>query len=158
MKGSSEVIMQLNEVLRGEVTAVNQYFLHASMCKNWGYARLYKKIYEESLEEMRHAQRLIDRILFLEGLPVLHQPLSVRVGQDLKDLLERDLQLEANALPPLTQGVTLCLEQGDTGTRELLEHLIVEGEEHLEWLESQLHLINTIGIEHYAAQQIQPEA
>jgi len=158
MKGSSEVIMQLNEVLRGEVTAVNQYFLHASMCKNWGYARLYKKIYEESLEEMRHAQRLIDRILFLEGLPVLHQPLSVRVGQDLKDLLERDLQLEANALPPLTQGVTLCLEQGDTGTRELLEHLIVEGEEHLEWLESQLHLINTIGLEHYAAQQIQPEA
>jgi bacterioferritin len=157
MKGSSEVITQLNEVLRGEVTAVNQYFLHALMCKNWGYLRLYKKIYAESLEEMRHAQRLMDRILFLEGMPVLNQPLHVHVGQDLKDLLARDLQLEASALPPLKQGVTLCLEQGDTGTRELLEHLIVEGEEHVEWLETQLHLITTIGLERYAAQQIQLE-
>jgi bacterioferritin len=158
MKGSSEVITQLNEILKGEVTAVNQYFLHASMCKNWGYLRLYKKIYEESLEEMRHAQRLIDRILFLEGLPVLAQPLSVQVGHDLKDMLERDLRLEASTLPPLKQGVTLCLEQGDPGTRELLEHLIVESEEHVEWLETQMYLINTIGLEHYAAQQMQPEA
>jgi bacterioferritin len=158
MKGSSEVITQLNEILKGEVTAVNQYFLHASMCKNWGYMRLYKKIYEESLEEMRHAQRLIDRILFLEGMPVLTQPLAVHVGQDLKDLLERDLRLEASALPPLKQGIALCLEQGDAGTRELLEHLIVEGEEHVEWLETQMHLISTIGLEHYAAQQMQPEA
>jgi len=157
MKGSSEVITQLNEVLRGEVTAVNQYFLHALMCKNWGYLRLYKKIYAESLEEMRHAQRLMDRILFLEGMPVLHQPLHVHVGQDLKDLLARDLQLEASALPPLKQGITLCLEQGATDTRELLEHLIVEGEEHVECLETQLHLITGIGLENYAAQQIQPE-
>jgi bacterioferritin len=158
MKGSPEVITQLNEVLKGEVTAVNQYFLHASMCKNWGYLRLYKKIYEESLEEMRHAQRLIDRILFLEGLPVLHQPLYVHVGQDLKEMMERDLQLEAGALPPLHRGITLCLEQGDTGTRELFEHLIVDGEEHVEWLETQLHLIRTVGLENYAAQQIQPES
>ena len=92
MKGSSEIITQLNTVLKGEVTAVNQYFLHASMCKKWGYLRLYKKIYDESLEEMRHAQRLIDRILFLEGLPVLNQPLYVHVGHDLTDMLERDLQ------------------------------------------------------------------
>jgi bacterioferritin len=158
MKGSSEVITQLNEILKGEVTAVNQYFLHASMCKNWGYLRLYKKIYAESLEEMRHAQRLIDRILFLEGLPVLTQPLYVHVGQDLRDMLQRDLQLESSTLPPLKQGVTLCLEQGDTGTRELLEHLIVESEEHIEWLETQLHLIDTVGLENYAAQQMQPEA
>ena len=158
MKGSSEVIAQLNEVLQGEVTAVNQYFLHASMCKNWGYLRLYQKIYAESLEEMRHAQQLIDRILFLEGMPVLTQPLSVHVGRDLKDLLERDLQLESSALPPLKEGVTLCLEQGDTGTRELLERLIVAGEEHIEWLEAQLHLIHTVGLENYAAQQMQPEA
>ena len=88
------------------------------MCKNWGYLRLFKRIYEESLEEMRHAQRLIDRILFLEGVPGLHQPLSVHVGQDLKDLLERDLHLEAGDLPPLKRGVTLCREQGDAGTRE----------------------------------------
>jgi bacterioferritin len=157
MKGSAEVIRQLNEVLTGEVTAVNQYFLHASMCKNWGYLRLYKQIYEESLEEMRHAQRLIDRILFLEGMPALHHPLSVQVGQNLKEMLERDLQLETSTLPPLHQGVTLCLEQGDTGTRELLEHLIVEGEHHTEWLETQLHLIHTVGLENYAAQQIQLE-
>jgi bacterioferritin len=156
MKGSSEVITQLNEILKGEVTAVNQYFLHASMCRNWGYRRLYKKLYEESLEEMRHAQRLIDRILFLEGLPALAQPLAVHVGHDLKDLMERDLQLEASTLPPLKQGVTLCLEQGDVGTRELLEHLIVEGEAHFEWLETQLHLIDTVGLENYAAQQMQP--
>ena len=127
------------------------------MCKNWGYLRLFKKIYEESLEEMRHAQRLIDRLLFLEGMPVLHQPLYVHVGRDLKDMLERDLQLESSTLPPLQPGVTLCLEQGDTGTRELLEHLIVESEEHIEWLEAQLHLITAIGLENYAAQQIQPE-
>src|SRR5919106_5278214 len=95
MKGSSEVITQLNEVLEGEVTAVNQYFLHASMCKNWGYLRLYKKIYAESLEEMRHAQRLMDRILFLEGMSVLHQPLSVHVGQDLcRCYLHRGAALE----------------------------------------------------------------
>ena len=158
MKGSSEVITQLNEILKGEVTAVNQYFLHASMYKNWGYLRLHQKLYAESLEEMRHAQRLIDRILFLEGLPALAQPLSVHVGHDLKDLLERDLQLESSTLPPLKQGVTLCLEQGDAGTRELLEHLIVEGEQHLEWLETQLHLIDTVGLENYAAQQMQPES
>jgi bacterioferritin len=158
MKGLSEVIMQLNEVLKGEMTAVNQYFLHASMCKNWGYLRLYKKIYEESLEEMRHAQRLIDRLLFLEGMPALAQPLLVRVGHDLKDMLEQDLQLESSTLPPLKQGVTLCLEQGDVGTRELFEHLIVEGEAHIEWLETQLHLIAAIGIENYAAQQMQLEA
>ena len=158
MKGSSDIITQLNTVLTGEVTAVNQYFLHASMCKNWGYLRLYNKIYDESLEEMRHAQRLIDRILFLEGMPVLNQPLYVHIGHDLKDMQERDLQLEAGALPPLKQGVTLCLEQGDTGTRELLEHLIVEGEEHVEWLETQLHLITAVSLENYAAQQIQPEA
>ena len=158
MKGAPEIITQLNVILKGEVTAVNQYFLHASLCKNWGYLRLYNKIYDESLEEMRHAQRLIDRILFLEGLPVLNQPLYVHVGHDLKDMLERDLQLEAGALPPLRQGVTLGLEQGDTGTRELLEHLIVEGEDHVEWLETQRHLITTIGLANYAAQQMQPEA
>jgi bacterioferritin len=127
------------------------------MCKNWGYLRLYKKIYNESLEEMRHAQRLIDRILFLEGMPVLHQPLSVHVGQDLKELLARDLQLETSVLPPLKHGVALCLEQHDIGTRELLEDLIVESEEHIEWLETQLHLITAIGFEHYAAQQIELE-
>jgi bacterioferritin len=157
MKGSPEVIAILNEVLRGEVTAINQYFLHGSMCKNWGYMRLYKKIYDESIEEMRHAERLVDRILFLEGLPVLSEPFQVAVGHDVKDMLENDLQVEASALPRLKKGIALCLEQADAGTRELLESLYVAGEEHIDWLEAQLHLIEKVGYENYCAQQIQPE-
>jgi bacterioferritin len=157
MKGAPEAIAILNEVLRGEVTAINQYFLHASMCKNWGYMRLYKKIYDESIEEMRHAERLVDRILFLEGLPVLSEPFQVAVGHDVKDMLEKDLQVETSALPRLKQGIALCLEQADTGTRELLEQLYVAGEEHIEWLEAQLHLLEHVGYENYCAQQIQPE-
>lgn len=157
MKGSPEVIKLLNEVLKGEITAVNQYFLHASICKNWGYMRLYKKIYDESIEEMRHAQRLIDRILFLEGMPVLNEPFKVSVGHDVKDMFEKDLQVETSALPRLRQGIALCLEQEDTGTRELLEHLVVDGEEHIEWIDTQLHLIERVGYENYCAQQIQSE-
>jgi bacterioferritin len=154
MKGSAEVIKLLNEVLKGEVTAINQYFLHAAMCKNWGYMRLYKKIYDESIEEMRHAQRLVDRILFLEGMPVLNESFQVAVGHGVKDLFEKDLQVETSALPRLRQGIALCLEHEDTGTRELLEHLVVEGEEHIEWLAAQLHLIARVGYENYCAQQI----
>jgi bacterioferritin len=157
MKDSPEVIKLLNEVLKGEVTAINQYFLHAAICKNWGYVRLYKKIYDESLEEMRHAQRLVDRILFLEGMPVLNESFKVAVGHDVKDMFEKDLQVEASALPRLRQAIALCLEQEDTGTRELLEHLVVDGEEHIEWIDTQLHLIERVGYENYCAQQILSE-
>ena len=157
MKGASEGLTQLNEVLQGEVTAVNQSVLHASLCKHWGYLRLHQQISAESLEEMWHAQPRIDRILCLEGMPVLTYPLSVHVGRDLKDTLERDLQLESSALPPRKKGGSLGLEQGDTGTRELLEYLIVAGEEPIAWWEAQLHLIQTVGLEHSAAQQMQPE-
>lgn len=156
MKGAPEVITLLNEVLKGEITAINQYFLHAAMCKNWGYMRLYNKIYEESIEEMRHAQQLIDRILFLEGMPVLNEPFKVGVGHDVKDMFEKDLQVEAAGLPRLKRGIALCLELEDTGTREMLEHILVDSEEHVEWLETQLHLITQVGQENYCAQHIQP--
>jgi len=154
MKGSPEVIKQLNETLRGELIATNQYFLHASLCKKWGYMRLYKKIYDESIEEMRHAERLIDRILFLEGTPIVTEPFRVTVGKDVKDLLENDLSLEKEGLPELKKGVALCLEQADTGTRELLEHILVNAEEHIQWLEAQTRLIKQVGYENYCAQQI----
>ncbi|MEW6301701.1 MAG: bacterioferritin [Thermodesulfobacteriota bacterium] len=156
MKGSPEVIKQLNETLKGELAAISQYFLHASLCKKWGYLRLYKKIYEESLEEMRHAEQLVDRILFLEGLPIMNEPFAIRVGRNVREILENDLALEREGLPELKKGVALCLEQADTGTRELLEHMLVSAEEHIRWLEAQTSLIQTVGYENYCAQQIQP--
>ena len=154
MKGSPEVIKQLNETLRGELIATNQYFLHASLCKKWGYMRLYKKIYDESIEEMKHAERLIDRILFLEGTPIVTEPFKIAIGKDVKDILENDLDLEREGLPELKKGVALCLEQADTGTRELLEHILVSAEEHIQWLEAQARLIKQVGYENYCAQQI----
>lgn len=156
MKGSPEVINKLNEMLRGELTAINQYFLHASLCKKWGYLRLYKKIYDESIEEMKHAEQLIDRILFLEGVPTVNEPFKVRVGKNVKEALESDLTLEREGLPELKKGILLCLEQADTGTRELLEHVLVSAEEHIQWLEAQTFLIEQVGYENYCAQHIQP--
>jgi bacterioferritin len=158
MKGSSEIIKKLNELLKGELAAINQYFLHASLCKKWGFVRLYKKIYDESLEEMKHAEQLIDRILFLEGSPVVNESPKIAVGKTVKEILENDLALEKDGLPELKAGVTLCLEQGDTGSRELLEHILVNAEDHIQWLEAQTFLIKQVGYENYCAQQIQPAA
>ena len=154
MKGSPEVIRQLNDTLRGELIAINQYFLHASLCKKWGYMRLYKKIYEESIEEMRHAEQLIDRVLFLEGTPIVNEPLKVAVGKTVKEILGNDLLLEQEGLPELKKGIALCFSQADTGTRELLEHILVSAEEHIQWLESQVSLMERVGTENYCAQQI----
>ena len=156
MKGSPEVIRKLNEMLKGELAAINQYFLHASLCKKWGYLRLYKKVYDESLEEMKHAEQLIDRILFLEGTPVVNDSVKVTIGKNVKEILENDLTLEREGLPELKQGILLCLEQADTGTRELLEHILVSAEDHIQWLEAQTFLLAQVGYENYCAQQIQP--
>ena len=158
MKGSPEVIKQLNDTLKGELAATNQYFLHAALCKKWGYMGLYKKIYDESIEEMKHAEQLIDRILFLEGTPVMNESFSIAVGTDVKEILENDLALEREGLPELKRGVALCLEQADTGTRELLEHILVDAEDHIQWLESQTSLLEQVGYENYCAQQILPES
>ena len=157
MKGSPEVIEQLNQTLKGELAATNQYFLHASLCKKWGYLRLYKTIYDESMEEMKHAERLIDRILFLEGLPIMNEAFKLSIGKDVKDIFENDLRLEREGLPELKRGIALCTEQADTGTRELLEHILVDAEDHIHWLETQTSLINRVGYENYCAQQILPE-
>ena len=119
---------------------------------------LYKKIYDESIEEMKHAERLIDRILFLEGTPVMNEPFTIVVGKNVKDLLENDLALEREGLPELKRGSALCLEQADTGTRELLEHILVDAEDHTLWLESQTSLIEQVSYENYCAQQILPES
>lgn len=154
MKGNKEVISKLNEILTGELTAINQYFLHARICKDWGYARIAKKVYEESIDEMKHAQWLIDRILFLEGLPNLQRLGDISVGETVKEQLEADLKVEDVAIPKLKEAIELCVTHRDHGTRELLEKILVSEEEHVDWLESQLHIINEIGIENYLAQQI----
>src|SRR5215510_2042831 len=155
MKGSSEVVKELNTALKGELIATSQYFLHASLCKKWGYLRLYKKIYDESIEEMRHAEQLIDRILFLGGTPILNEPFKLLIGKNVKEILQNDLTLEKEGLPELKRGVSLCLEQADTGTRELLEHILVSAEEHIQWLEAQTFLMEQVGYENYCAQHIQ---
>lgn len=156
MKGSPEVIAELNAALKGELIAINQYFLHASLCKKWGYQRLFKKIYDESIEEMQHAEKLIDRILFLEGTPLMNEPFRIAIGKDVREILENDLVLEREGLPELKSAIALCLTQADTGTRELLEHILVDAERHIQWLESQTSLMRQVGYENYCAQQIQP--
>ncbi|HKY31566.1 MAG TPA: bacterioferritin [Candidatus Polarisedimenticolia bacterium] len=157
MKGSPEIVKQLNEALRGELAAINQYFLHASMFKNWGYLGLYKKVYAESIEEMKHAEKLIDRVLFLEGTPSMSGSFKIRVGKDVKEMLENDLSLEREGLPELKKAIALCLEHGDAVTRELLEHLLVAAEGHVQWLESQTLILQQVGIENYLAQHIQAD-
>jgi len=154
VKGDKRVIEKLNEILTGELTAINQYFLHARICKDWGYEKIAKKVYEESIDEMKHAQWLTDRILFLKGLPNLQRLDQLNIGENVLEQLKADLKLEETAIPRLKEAIELCLEVKDVGTRELLEKILVSEEEHLDWLESQLHIINEISIENYLSQQL----
>jgi bacterioferritin len=154
MKGNPKVIAMLNDVLTGELTAINQYFLHARMCKNWGYEHLGAHIYKESIDEMKHADALVERILFLEGLPNLQKLGKLAIGTSAPEVLKNDLALEMTALPMLNDYVAKCRDLGDTGSEELLRKILVSEEEHVDWLESQLELISQIGENHYLAQQI----
>ena len=154
MKGNSAIIKLLNEVLTGELTAINQYFLHARMCKDWGYEKLANKVRAESIDEMKHAQELIDRILLLEGVPNVQRLGPVSIGETVLEQLKNDLVLENQAIPRLRNGIETCHQASDHGTRELLEHILVNEEEHVDWLESQLHMIKEVGIESYLAEQI----
>jgi bacterioferritin len=154
MKGKPEIIDALNDVLTGELTAINQYFLHARMCEAWGYKRLWEHIRAESIDEMKHADKLITRILFLEGLPNVQRLAKVNVGQTVPEQLKVDLELERAALPKLNNAIELARSLGDNGTRELFEEILVSEEEHVDWLEAQLHLIQELGEAHYLAQQI----
>jgi bacterioferritin len=154
MQGNEEIIKLLNEVLKAELTAINQYFLHSKMCENWGYLRLAELDRRESIEEMHHADLLMQRILFLEGVPNMTEIGPIRVGIEVKAQLENDLQLEVEACPRLRAGIKLSIEQGDHGSRELFEKILVDEEHHIDYLEGQLHIVEEIGIDNYLAQQI----
>ena len=154
MKGNPDVIKVLNEVLRKELTGVNQYFIHAKMCKNWGYAVLGEHAWDESIDEMKHADRIVERILFLEGAPNVQAYDKIQVGSNVRQQLENDLGLEQAALTVLKPGIKICLDAHDDATRELLEHIIVDEEHHIDWIETQFHQIKEIGYENYLAQQI----
>src|SRR4029077_6981793 len=156
MKGDAKVIAILNEILKAELTAINQYFLHAKMCENWGYYRLAGKNREESISEMVHAEKLMQRILFLEGTPNMTEIGPIKVGANVKAQLESDLALELDALPRLNAGIKAATELGDNASRELFEQILVDEEEHVDYLEGQLHVIAEIGLDNYLAQQIHP--
>ncbi len=157
MKGHPKVIDLLNEVLTGELTSVNQYFLHARMCENWGYDRLWKRVRTESIEEMKHADALIEHILFLEGLPNLSRLGKITIGQTVPDQLRLDLEAEKNAIALLNRGIALCREVGDNGSADLLEDMLEDEEEHANWLEGQLALVDQVGAQNYLAQQVRDD-
>jgi len=154
MRGDGEVIEALNDVLTAELTAVNQYFIHHKMCENWGYQRLSKKKYDESIGEMKDADAVIERILYLDGVPNMQRLNPVRVGEDAVEQHRLDLAMETDAIKRLNDAIALCREKGDNGTRHLLEEILKGEEEGADWLEAQLHIVDEIGKERYLAEQI----
>ena len=155
MKGHDQVVAVLNEILTSELTAINQYFIHARMCENWGYQRLWKKLREESLGEMRDADQLIARILYLEGIPNLQKLGKVNVGQTVHEMFRLDLDVEKSSIKAYNDGVELARSLGDNGTRDLLEDLLKGSEAYANWLEAQLTLVAQVGEQNYLAQQIE---
>jgi bacterioferritin len=154
MRGHQQVIALLNDVLTAELTAINQYFIHARMCENWGYERLWKKIREESIGEMQHADKLIERILYLEGVPNLQRLGKVNVGETVPEQLRLDLEVEREAIRTLNAGIETARSLGDNGSRELLENILEAEESHANWIEAQMSLIAQAGEGNYLAQQI----
>ncbi|HEY4122919.1 MAG TPA: bacterioferritin [Byssovorax sp.] len=154
MKGAKEVIDLLNEVLAGELVAINQYFLHAKMCANWGYLAIAKHTRDESIDEMRHAEQLVDRILFLDGLPNLQRLDKLHVGQTVPEQFASDLALEYAAVKRLNDGIVLCRSKGDIASEALLTKILVSEEEHVDWLETQARLVQHLGEQNYLAEQL----
>lgn len=154
MKGSSKVIDALNDILTAELTAINQYFIHAKMCKDWGFMNLAKKVHHESIDEMKHADDLIERILFLEGIPNVQRYNKINVGETVKEQFDLDLQMEYDAVKRFRDAISLCRDEKDETSAEMLEHMLVSEEEHVDWLETQLELIKQVGVENYLSQQM----
>ena len=155
MKGNDDVIRILNEVLSSELTSINQYMIHSEMCENWGYKSLAAHSHKESIAEMKHAEQLIERILYLDGLPNMQKYMKINVGKTVPEQHGFDLQLEKEAIERLNAGVALCREKADNGSRALLEQILVDEEGHLDWLEAQLQQIQDIGVENYLSQQLE---
>jgi bacterioferritin len=155
MKGNDEVIRLLNDVLCAELTGINQYFAHSMICANWRYLRLAEHSRRESIEEMKHAQEVIERILYLDGIPNMEKYMKINIGKTVPEQHQHDLALEKDAVARLNQGVELCRAKDDNGTRALLEKLLKEEEEHVDWLESQLRQIEDVGLPNYLAQQME---
>lgn len=153
---NQEIINLLNEVLTAELTAINQYFLHAELCQHWGYERLYKTVRGHSIDEMKHAEQLMERILYLDGLPNVQRLGKVNVGESVPEQFELDFALEKEAIERLNRGIELCRDTSDNGTRALLEQILASEEEHIDWLETQQDLIAQIGKENYLSQQMLP--
>jgi bacterioferritin len=157
MKGNEDVVSVLQDVLCAELTAINQYFIHARMCENWRYQRLAEHSRKESIEEMKHAQLLMDRILYFDAAPNMQKYMKINVGGTVPEQHQFDLQLEKDAVARLNAGIELARARGDNGTRALLEEILKAEEEHIDWLEAQLHQIQEIGVENYLAQQLEAE-
>jgi bacterioferritin len=154
MRGDPDIITALNDILTSELTAINQYFVHYKMLENWGYHRLAKKKREESIEEMKHADRLIERILYLDGIPNLQRLGPVKVGEEPVEMNKLDMDLEREAVERLNKTIALCLTKLDAGTRELLESVLVEEEDSIEWLDAQATIVKDIGRERYLSEQL----
>ena len=154
MKGNADIIEILNEILTSELTAINQYYIHYKMCENWGYARLAAKNREESIEEMKHADAIIERILYLDGIPNMQRLFTVKVGENVPEQHQLALDTEIEAVDRLNRAIALCRDNGDNGTRDLLDGILRDEEEGLDWLEAQLGIIEKIGEERYLAEMI----
>jgi bacterioferritin len=155
MHGDPEIIEKLNEVLTAELTAINQYFLHGKMQANWGYRKLAEHSREESIDEMKHADSVTDRILYFDGVPNYQRYNPLRIGETVQEQFEADLQVEYDAVQRLNEGIALATAKGDNGTRHLFEKILVEEEDHVDWIETQLETIRQIGLENYLSQQLE---
>lgn len=154
MRGNDKVIAMLNEMLKEELTAISQYFVHAEMCENWGYKHLGGYIKKQAIDEMKHAEELIERVLFLDGTPKMAELLPLKIGDNVKAQIENDLKLELSAVKEYNNAVKLAREAGDNGSRELFEKLAKDEEEHVDWLEAQLYMIKEMGYQNYLTQQL----
>lgn len=154
MQGNPEIIELLNDVLTAELTAINQYFVHAKMCANWGFGRIATHTRDESIDEMRHAESLVERILYFDGIPNLQRLSTLRIGETVEEQFRNDLDLERTAIERLNAGIAVAVATGDNGTRNLLEGILVAEEEHADWLETQLEAIRQVGLQQYLAEQL----